>query len=103
MSAINLAPTDRTQQLLKSAQQKLVMADVPPLLRMTAFLRLSCLALNDSIAYSVLLQKLCCHQNWWLTCEVTSAGTLHSSNAEVNLLLAPINRLHEPQILPLAA
>ncbi|MDX2228092.1 MAG: hypothetical protein NW220_00550 [Leptolyngbyaceae cyanobacterium bins.349] len=103
MSAINLAPTDRTQRLLESAKQKLVMANVPPLLRMTAFLRLSCLALNGSITYSILLQKLCRHQNWWMTCNVTPEGTLKSSNAEINLLLAPINWLHEPQILPLAA
>jgi hypothetical protein len=73
------------------------------MLRMTAFLRLSCLTLHQPGAYSTLMQTLCSHQDWWITCEATPGGTLTSSDPEINRLLEPINRLHQSQILPLAA
>jgi hypothetical protein len=95
--------TDRTQQLLESARQKLLRNDVPPLLRVTAFLRISCLAVDEPGAYAKLMQQLCSHQAWWTTCTASSDGTLKSSNPEINLLLASINRLHQPQTLSLAA
>lgn len=90
------ATSDRTQQLLESARQKLLATDTPKLLRITSFLRLSCLALDEPGAYSKLLQQLCSHRAWWLTCTVTVAGTLKSSHPEIDHLLTPLNRLHQP-------
>jgi hypothetical protein len=103
MLSVVLAPSDRTQKLLEAARQKLVRADSPLLLRMTTFLRLSCLTLDEPGAYSQLMQKLCSHKEWWLTCEVTLDGTLRSSHPDITLALAPIHRLYHPQALPLAA
>lgn len=102
-----LAPSDRAQALLTAAQQKLRATDSPKMLRFTAFLRLSCLTLEQPGAFADLMHQLSFHQNWWLTCEVTSDGTLKSSHSAINFLLEPINALHRPQSrfspLPLAA
>lgn len=91
------ANTDRTQKLLESARQKLLITDLPQLLRVTAFIRLSCLTLDEPGAYSKLMQQLSCYKEWWMTCEVTATGTLKSENPKINLLLEPINLLHQPQ------
>ena len=103
MSMIISAPSDRTQDLLTAARQKLVTPDLPQVLRMSAFLRLTCLTLEESGAYTQLMQQLFEYPQWWLTCKVTPVGTLHSSNPNINRLLEPINHLHYPQILLLAA
>ncbi len=108
MMSTSVAPSsDRAQVLLVAAQQKLHANDMPKLLRFTAFLRLSCLTLNQPGTFADLLQQLSCYPSWWLTCEVTSAGTLKSSQAAICALLEPVNRLHQPQLparsLPWAA
>jgi hypothetical protein len=97
------ATTTRKQKLLESARQKLVMKDVPPMLCMIAFLRISCRTVDEPGAYSKMMMQLCSHKEWWTTCTITSEGTLKSFNPKINLLLAPINLLHQPQALPLAA
>lgn len=107
MVSNTLALSDRTQSLLTAAQQKLRATDSPKMLRFTAFLRLSCLTLDQPGAFIDLMHQLSFHQNWWLTCEVTLDGTLKSSHSAINFLLEPINALHRPrpqsQLLPLAA
>jgi hypothetical protein len=97
MLSVVFTRSDRIQKLLESARQKLVTADIPQMLRITAFLRISCLTLDEPGAYFNLMQKLCSHKEWWMTCKVTAAETLTSSNPEINLLLEPINLLHQPQ------
>ncbi len=91
------APTAQIQKSLQAAREKLLAANVPQLLRVTGFLRLSCLTLEEPGAYSELLQKLCEYPCWWTLCDVTPAGTLESTNPQISRLLAPINALHYPQ------
>jgi len=88
-------PANRTQQLLESARQKLLAPHVSPLLRMTAFLRISCAALEEPGAYSQLMQALFQHdREWWKTCEVTPEGMLSSSDPEIQWLLERVLKLH---------
>jgi hypothetical protein len=88
-------PSTRCQRLLQSARQKLLAAHVPLRLRITAFLRLSCLALEGSGTYSHLMQTLL-EQNpdWWSTCDVLPTGTLKSTDAKVQKQLRCILQLH---------
>jgi hypothetical protein len=89
-------PSPRPQErLLQSARQKLLAPHVPPLLRITAFLRLSCLALEVPGAYSQLMQALSNHDpEWQHTCDILPAGTLKSTDPQVQHHLAAILRLH---------
>lgn len=108
MMSTSVAPChDRASVLLAAAQQKLRATDLPKLLRFTAFLRLSCLTLNQPGTFADLLQQLSRYPSWWLTCEVTPEGTLKSSHSAICALLESVNQLHRPQAparsLPLAA
>lgn len=96
-------PANRAQRLLAAAQHKLHATDIPAFLRFTAFLRLTCLSSSEPNAYSNLLQNLAAYPAWWATCSVTAANTLTSTEPAIAALLAPINRWHHPQTLPLAA
>ncbi|PSB34133.1 hypothetical protein [Stenomitos frigidus] len=103
-TAAQSTPSKQAQPRLEAARQKLLAPHVPPLLRMTAFLRLSCSTLEAPGAYSQLMQALFSHHpTWWQTCEVTAAGALQSSDPEIQLLLAVVSQLHAPQDLLLAA
>jgi hypothetical protein len=85
------------QQFLASARQKLCSTNMPPLLRVVAFLGTSCQAMAEPDAYIKLMQELCQYKGWWKTCEATPAGILKSSNPDIDRLLEPINRLHLTQ------
>jgi|GEM_PF-4432772 len=90
--------------LLAAAQRKLLDAQVPQLLRLTAFLRLSCAALDTPGAYSRLLQSLYqTHPEWMKTCEITGEGTLYSTEPAIQQLLAPVLQLHMLAAVLLAA
>jgi hypothetical protein len=82
---------------LTVARQKLQSTDVPMVLRVSSYLRLSCSALNsDSIRYSRLMQALYTENSAWLdTCVVTSVGTVRSNHPVINELLKPITALHQ--------
>jgi hypothetical protein len=85
----------RTQRLLTVARQKLLVPHGSPLLQMTAFLRLSCAALEQPGAYQRLIQALFDHNSeWWKTCEVMPEGTLQSSDPEIQMYLAEVLHLH---------
>lgn len=89
------APSNQAPQLLELAKQKLLAPNVPMVMRITAFLRLSCLALGEAGCYSQLMQTLFNHNpEWWKTCEVTSDGLLISSDLEVQKLLSVVLQLH---------
>lgn len=91
----NYPPANRTQSLLEAARQKLLASHVSPLLRMTAFLRISCAALEEAGAYSQLMQALFQHdREWWKTCEITPEGILSSSDPEIQWLLEKVLKLH---------
>lgn len=88
----------RREQLLYTARQKLLAADVPFLLRVTAFLRLSCLALGYPETYPRLMQGLCDHNpEWWHTCDVTATGVLESADPEIQQRLAIVLQAHSTQ------
>jgi hypothetical protein len=82
---------------LTVARQKLQTTDVPMLLRVSYYLRISCSMLNsDSIRYSSLMRTLYTENPAWLeTCVVTPLGTLQSSHPGINELLKPIIALHQ--------
>jgi hypothetical protein len=95
---------------LTVARQKLHATDVPMLLRVSYYLRVSCSALNsDHIRYSRLMQALYTeHPTWLDTCVVTPLGTVRSSHRVIDELLKPITALHQADQwtelnLPLAA
>lgn len=88
-------PSKQTQQLLASARQKLLAPHVPALLRITAFLRLSCAALGTDGAYPQLMQALFRYdKEWWKACEVSPDGVLCSSDPEIYWLLEPVLQLY---------
>lgn len=93
---------DRTQFLLAFARHRLLATDLPHILRVTAFLRLTCSTTNDPDAYAQLLEQLAAHPGWWLTCAVTPANTLTSSDPAIAHLFTPINQLHEFAPVPVA-
>lgn len=89
------ASSSRTRRLLTAARQKLLAPHDQPLLQMTAFLRLSCAALEQPGAYPRLMQALFDHNSeWWKACEVTPEGTLQSSDPEIQMQLAAVLQLH---------
>jgi len=81
---------------LATAREKLQATDVPMILRVSYYLRVSCTALEaDGIGYSHLLHHLYAQSPMWLsTCKVTPEGILESSDRPINTLLKPITALH---------
>ena len=85
---------------LTIARQKLQATDVPMLLRVSYYLRISCSKLNSDVRYSSLMQTLHTqHPGWLETCVVTPVGTLRSSHRQVDALLPPIAALHQAEPL----
>ncbi len=93
---MTIAPQSQpTQQRLAAARQKLSAPHVPALLRITAFLRLSCTALDTPGTYPQLLQALAQYdKDWWQACEISPDGLLCSADPEISWLLAPVLQLH---------
>lgn len=87
-----------SSQSLTTAREKLQAPDVPMTLRISSYLRISCLALKaEGIRYSSLMQALSSHNPQWMeTCAVSPEGYLESSDCMVSELLSPINALHRP-------
>jgi len=81
---------------LAVAREKLQATDVPLILRISYYLRVSCGALEvDGVRYSTLLSNLYAQNPVWLsTCTVTPAGVLGSSDRAITALLKPITALH---------
>lgn len=86
---------------LHVARQKLQTADVPFQLRVTYYLRVSCITLNTpENSYSNLLKALFSHNPDWLnTCQVTPMGHLQSSDRTIDDILSPIKKLHRLDLL----
>ena len=87
---------------LQIARQKLQLQDMPFQIRITAYLRICCLILDQqnhqSGRYAKLLKELYHHdENWWQTCQISIYGGLQSSDPIVTDLLQPIEVLHNPQ------
>lgn len=83
---------------LTIASEKLQACDVPMTLRISSYLRISCLALKaEGVRYSSLMQALSSHNPQWMeTCVVSPEGYLESSDCMISELLSPINALHKP-------
>jgi len=93
---------------LVTARQALQSADVPLILGVSRYLRISCLRLNSSsVRYSSLMNALFTQNPDWLdTVSVTPAGYLRSSDRAIEKLLRPVTALHQSSQmmeLPLAA
>ena len=83
------------QQRLAAARQKLIAPHVPALLRITAFLRLSCATLDTPGAYPQLMQALAQYnKEWWTACDISPDGMLYSLDPEIYWLLEPVLQLH---------
>lgn len=82
---------------LMIARQKLQATDVPIVLRVSYYLRLSCSVLDaNSSCYSQLMKALYIQDPAWLeTCMITPLGTLRSSHCRIDELLQPITTLHQ--------
>lgn len=108
---VKLLTTEQTvEQLLKQATQKLQTACIPHFLKVTMYLRICCLAIQQTLApeqrdilgnlYHTLLQWLWeCEPDWWDQCTITDTYTIASHNARIRDLLRPLedftNRLSE--------
>jgi hypothetical protein len=91
----SLTSANHQERILQIARQKLLASHVSPILRITAFLRLSCLALEGSGNYSQLMRSLFDYDpDWWRTCDITPTGELISTDVEVQQRLALVLRLH---------
>jgi hypothetical protein len=89
------AQITRTHYLLEAARKKLLTSPMPLLLRITTFLRLSCTAVEAPGMFYQLMQALFNHDTeWWKTCDITPAGTVQSSDPEIQILLAIAQPLH---------
>ena len=96
VAPLNATPLASPQaRLLCAAQAKLLDEQVPQLIRLTAFLRLSCAALDTPGAYAQLQRALYqSNPQWMNTCEVSNTGRLHSTDLAIQALLTPILQLH---------
>jgi hypothetical protein len=78
-------------------------ADVPDLLRKTAYIRLCCTVLSAE-TYSHLLQELfLCDEQWWRACDVCPEGLLVSTNPRLSALLQPLSHLQAEIAAPASA
>lgn len=91
------ANTRDINALLFAAQTKLFAENVPALLRISAFLRLSCLAMPEPGQYSKLMKALFEQDGeWYESCSITEAELILSSNPKIHQMLIPILQLHQP-------
>lgn len=93
---------------LRIAREKLQMADGPQILKILAYLRISCnlmrqmagtpqtASAQDSMSYSELVKALVAYDRaWWTGCTINSTGCLRSPDAVVDGLLSTIEEFHQ--------
>ncbi len=104
-----VVPHPKLAQKLQVAREKLQQADGPQVLKVMAYLRISCnimrqmpgLSLQNSaedatLSYSELVKALVAHdRNWWTHCTINSTGCLRSPDAVVDHLLSTIEEFHK--------
>jgi hypothetical protein len=105
-----VVPQGTLAQKLQIAREKLQQADGPQVLKVMAYLRISCniirqiseTSLQTSFApdktrsYSELVKALVAHdRNWWAHCTINSTGCLRSSDPIVDCLLSTIEEFHQ--------
>ena len=100
--------------VLGAARAKLLGSDVPILLRIVGFIRLSCRALEIDSGYAQMLHILSEYDSeWWKSCDILPDGCLICWDPVIHELLVPILQLHpaimavqphppQPRCLPLA-
>lgn len=101
-SDLQLAPK------LRLAREKLQMTDGPQILKVLAYLRISCnlmrqmpgtpqtISAQDPISYSELVKALVAYdRDWWTSCTINSTGCLRSPDAVVDRLLSTIEEFHQ--------
>lgn len=96
-------------QKLQFAKQKLQTKDVPHLLAVISYLRISCSIMQKvnyqpfseqqtedlKITYSNLITTLANYDAaWWQKCQVSATGGLESNDPVINHLLQPIEQFH---------
>jgi hypothetical protein len=81
--------------VLGAARAKLLASDVPILLRVLGFIRLSCRALESEASYAQILHILSVYDSeWWKSCDIRPDGCLLCWDPVVHELLLPILQLH---------
>lgn len=99
---LKATPEEQTiDQLLKCAKQKLQISCIPHFLKVTMYLRICCLAIQQNMLveqqmplgslYHTLLQWLWeCEPDWWEQCTITDSCRIASHNARIQDLLQPL-------------
>jgi hypothetical protein len=81
--------------VLEAARAKLLASEVPILLRIVGFIRLSCRALEIDAGYAQMLHILSERDSeWWKSCDIRPDGCLICWDPVIHELLFPILRLH---------
>jgi hypothetical protein len=95
---------------LKVARAKLQPSDGPQMLKMLAYLRISCNLMqqmqgaplqpsstqDSTPSYAGLVEALVDHdRNWWTHCTISSTGCLRSSDTTIDQLLGIIEEFHQ--------
>jgi hypothetical protein len=77
--------------IIKAARGKLLAFDVPVLLRVAGFIRLSCRALERDHGYAQVLQDLSeFDSEWWKSCDIRPDGCLFCWDPVIHELLVPL-------------
>lgn len=107
-STPEIASNSQLKHQLRIAREKLQMADGPQVLKVLAYLRISCNLMrqmqetllqssqDSMLSYSELVEALLAHdRNWWAYCTINSTACLRSSDTVVDQLLRPIEEFHQ--------
>lgn len=103
-----IAPNPQLAHKLRVAREKLQTVDGPQVLKVLAYLRVSCNLMrqmqetplqssqDSTLSYSELVKALVAHdRNWWTHCTINSTGCLRSSDEIVDHLLSTIEEFHK--------
>lgn len=108
--ASTIVPHTKLAQKLRTAREKLQLADGPQVLKVLAYLRISCNLMRQmqstplqmssaqdlTLIYSELVKALLAHdRHWWTHCTINSTGCLRSPDAVVDHLLSTIEEFHQ--------
>ena len=81
--------------IIEATRGKLLAFDVPVLLRIAGFIRLSCRALESDPGYAQVLQDLSeIDSECWKSCDIRPDGCLVCWDPVIHELLVPILHLH---------
>ncbi len=108
--APSIVPHPKLAQKLQAAREKLQQPDGPQILKILAYLRISCnlmqkmqpaslqpaSAQDSPLTYLELVKVLVAHDRyWWTYCSINVTGCLRSTDAAIDRRLSPIEEFHQ--------